>query len=82
MISAAGIMKPLPVRPVDATRGTGTQAPLQRPNAGRTMQPLPVPKPEADDFVDAIRHAAFQRMLDSRSTARIQQPLPVVDPTA
>ena len=63
MITAAGIMKPLPVRPVDETRGTGTQAPLPRTRqGGSTMQPLPFPKPDVVDLADAIRNAAFQRL--------------------
>ena len=63
MITAAGIMKPLPVRPLDGTRGTGMQAPLPRTRqGGSTMQPLPFPKPDAVDLADAIRNAAFARM--------------------
>ncbi len=62
MISAAGIMKPLPVRPVDG-RGTGQPAPLPRTRpAGGTMQPLPFPKPDVADLADAIRAAAFARL--------------------
>lgn len=65
MITAAGIMKPLPVRPLDGTRGTETQAPLPRTRqGGSTMQPLPFPKPDVVDLADAIRNAAFQRMQD------------------
>lgn len=63
MITAAGIMKPLPVRPFDGSRGTGTQAPLPRTRqGGSTMQPLPFPKPDVVDLADAIRNAAFQRL--------------------
>ena len=79
MITAAGTMKPLPVRPVDGIANTGVQAPLPRPATGRVMRPLPMPTPDAHDFVDAIRNAAFQRMLDRLG---VQNPLPVVDPTA
>ncbi|MCW2928758.1 MAG: hypothetical protein JWM86_2726 [Thermoleophilia bacterium] len=81
MITAAGMMKPLPVRPVDGTRAIGNTAPLPYPTTtGRTMRPLPMPRPaDAPDFVDAIRDAAFQRMLVRLG---VQQPLPVVDPTA
>lgn len=65
MITAAGMMKPLPVRPVDETRRTGPQAPLPRTRqGGSTMQPLPFPKPDVVDLADAIRNAAFQRMQD------------------
>ena len=63
MISAAGIMKPLPVRPLDEQRGTGMPAPLPRPRtAGGPMQPLPFPKPDVADLADTIRAAAFQRL--------------------
>jgi hypothetical protein len=72
-------MKPLPVRPVDGIANSATQAPLPRPAHGRVMRPLPMPTPDAHDFVDAIRTAAFQRMLDRLG---VQNPLPVVDPTA
>lgn len=84
MISAAGIMKPQPVRPVDGIANTGAPAPLPRPATGRVMRPLPFPTPDAHDLVDAIRTAAFQRMLDrlGHPLAGTRQPLPVVDPTA
>ncbi len=63
MITAAGIMKPLPVRPLDEPRATATQAPLPHTRqGGGTMQPLPFPKPDVVDLADAIRNAAFQRM--------------------
>jgi hypothetical protein len=78
MITAAGTMKPLPVRPVDGIANSATQAPLPRPVTGRMMHPLPMPTPDAHDLVDAIRNAAFERMLDRLGV----QPLPVVDPTA
>jgi hypothetical protein len=79
MISAAGTMKPLPVRPVEGIANPDTLAPLPRPAHGRVMRPLPMPTPDAHDLADAIRTAAFQRMLDRLG---VQQPLPVVDPTA
>lgn len=64
MITAAGNMKPLPVRPLDGPR-TVTPAPLPRTRqGGSTMQPLPFPKPDVVDLADAIRNAAFQRMQD------------------
>ncbi|MCW2920288.1 MAG: hypothetical protein JWL76_162 [Thermoleophilia bacterium] len=70
MITAAGIMKPLPVRPpLEGSRGTGMQAPLPRTRqGGSAMQPLPFPKPDVVDLADAIRNAAFQRM--QQRTAR------------
>lgn len=77
MITAAGTMRPLPVRPVDVLANPGTQAPLPRPAAGRVMRPLPIPTPEAHDMVGAIRNAAFQKMMDRLDV----HPLPVVDPT-
>ena len=78
MISAAGKMQPLPVRPLDGPRTPGTPAPLQARASGRTsMQPLPFPKPEAADFVAAIRDAAFRRLVERTD----MQPLPVTDPT-
>ena len=64
MITAAGTMKPLPVRPVEPVVAR-MQAPLLQPlpQAAGTMHPLPVPTPEPVELVDAIRTAAFQRML-------------------
>ena len=83
MITAAGNMKPLPVRPIDGIAKPGTPAPLPQPRAasGRVMRPRPMPHPHAEpaDMVDAIRNGAYQRMLDRLG---VQQPLPVVDPTA
>jgi hypothetical protein len=78
MITAAGTMKPLPVRPVDGIANQSL-APLPRPIAGRGMRPLPMPTTDAHDLIDAIRNGAYQRMLDRLG---VQQPLPVVDPTA
>ena len=63
MITAAGNMQPLPVRP-DPTLVAREQAPLPRPRAAFNMHPLPVPTPEPVELVDAIRTAAFQRMLE------------------
>lgn len=79
MISAASIMKPLPVRPIDGIRGTGELAPLPRIRQGHAMQPfnLPFPKPDAPDLADAVRAAAFDRLVN-RSVMR---PLPVVHPS-
>lgn len=78
MITAAGIMKPLPVRPVDGITNPGTQAPLPRPVTGRVMRPLPVPNPDRPDMVQAIRTAAFERMLERLG---VNEPLPLIDPT-
>lgn len=78
MITAAGTMKPLPVRPVDGIADYGSQPVVQRPVQG-VVRPLPVPTPEPIDLVDALRTTAFERMLDRLG---VQQPLPVHDPTA
>lgn len=79
MITAAGTMKPLPIRPIDGIVATAPPLPLPRPASGRWMQPLPATSPEAPDMADAIRAAAFQRMLERLG---VKQPLPVTDPTA
>lgn len=82
MITAAGTMKPLPVRPIDGIAKPGTPAPLPQPRtaSGHVMRPLPMPHVHVErDMVDAIRSGAYQRMLDRLG---VQQPLPVVDPTA
>ncbi|MCB0877621.1 MAG: hypothetical protein KDC46_01385 [Thermoleophilia bacterium] len=63
MITAAGTMKPLPVRPTEPV-GARMLAPLPQLRAAQTMHPLPVPTPEPVDMVDAIRTAAYQRMLE------------------
>jgi hypothetical protein len=78
MISPAGTMQPLPVRPVDGVAKPGAPTPRPR-HATSVMRPLPMPMPEADRLTSAIRDTAFQRMLDRLG---VQQPLPVVDPTA
>ncbi len=80
MITAAGIMKPLPVRPVDGTRAAAELAPLPYIRTGGTMQPLPFPQPDVVDLADAIRNAAFQRMPER--TTGTHNPLPVIDPSA
>lgn len=66
MISAAGTMKPLPVRPIETT-----PAPLEAPTgstaAARTMHPLPVPTPDRIDLLMmAIRDTAFAQPRDAR----------------
>ena len=70
MITAAGTMKPLPVRPVEPV--ARLQAPLHAARVTRTMHPLPVPNPEPVELVDAIRIAAYQRMLERLEG--VQQP--------
>lgn len=79
MIAAAGIYRPLPVRPIDGTR-TQEHAPLRPARTPRTMHPLPVhPHPEPVDLGAALRTAAYERMLDRLG---VKDPLPVIDPTA
>lgn len=79
MITAAGTMKPLPIRPIDGIVTRAPQLSIPRPESERMMQPLPATSPEAPDMVDAIRAAAFQRMLERLG---IEHPLPITDPTA
>ncbi|MEO6867254.1 MAG: hypothetical protein ABI200_04460 [Gaiellales bacterium] len=74
--AAAGIMKPLPVRPIDTVV---VNAPVQAHRSTRQiMKPLPMPAPDRADMVDALRATAFQRMLDRLDV----QPLPILDPRA
>ncbi|MCZ4497033.1 MAG: hypothetical protein JWM25_1618 [Thermoleophilia bacterium] len=45
MVSAAAIMRPLPVQPIDSRQTPGAPTPLPRRGTDRVMFPLPVSGP-------------------------------------
>lgn len=65
MNTAATIMRPLPVMPVDGlSEAVNAVAPASR---SQLMQPLPMPAPDAydlgPDLASAVRDVAMQRLL-------------------
>ena len=76
MNTVSSIKRPLPVRPIDGPRTTGTAAPRLAPQPRGTMRPLPLPDFDVADLAGAIRATAF---LQLQERARMQQPLPVIE---